>query len=204
MKLSCGIVQDLMPLYEDGVCGEESRAAVEEHLKQCSSCRSLLSDMRSLGEPDHPAQAPEDRAVLKAFRKIRRRWALSLMAALLIVPVVFLSANQIRREGVCFTNIDDIVRAGGYMRALESQDWEKAAAHIDYKKQYNETRALLGMTPEELLPRFISVTIGKREWMATASAAGISPMAWMCSAREKAIRSILPSSFPTARSSIYR
>lgn len=166
MKLSCGIVQDLLPLYEDGLCGEESRAAVEEHLKECSSCRSLLSSMRALEEPDHPAQVSEDRAVLRAFRKIRRRWAVSLMAALLIVPVIFLSANQIRREGVCFTNIDDIVCAGSYMRALESQDHEKAAAHIDYKKQYNETRALLGMTPEELLPRFIPVTIGQREWMA--------------------------------------
>lgn len=166
MRLSCGIVQDLLPLYEDGLCGEESRAAIEEHLRECSSCQSLLSGMRALEEPDHPAQASEDRAVLRAFRKIRRRWAVSLMAALLIVPVIFLSANQIRREGVCFTNIDDIVRAGGYMRALESQDWERAAAHIDYKKQYNETRALLGMTAEELLPRFVPVTIGQREWMA--------------------------------------
>ena len=167
MKLSCGIVQDLLPLYEEGICGEESKAAVEEHLRECPACRGLLSDMRDFGEPELPIQAAaENRAVVKSFRKIRRRWAVSLMAALLIIPGLLLTANQIRREGVCYTNIDEIVTAGGYMRDLESQDWEGASAHIDYERKYNEIKALLGMAAEDFLPRFIPVTIGQREWMA--------------------------------------
>ncbi len=35
----CEIVQDLLPLYHDGVCTEKSRRFVEEHLKTCSTCR---------------------------------------------------------------------------------------------------------------------------------------------------------------------
>lgn len=39
-KLSCEICMDLLPLVQDGIAGEESRKAVEEHLAACSRCRS--------------------------------------------------------------------------------------------------------------------------------------------------------------------
>lgn len=42
MKLDCEIVKDLLPLYSDNVCSEQSRAAVEEHLKECEPCREEL------------------------------------------------------------------------------------------------------------------------------------------------------------------
>ena len=52
--MNCKIVQDLLPLYHDGVCSEESRAAVEEHLAGCESCRQQLTDM------DAPLPAAEE------------------------------------------------------------------------------------------------------------------------------------------------
>ena len=33
MKLPCDIVQDLLPLYEDDLCSQATREAVEEHLR---------------------------------------------------------------------------------------------------------------------------------------------------------------------------
>ena len=44
-RLDHDIVQDLLPLYHDGVCSEKSRAAVEEHLKACETCRAALAAM---------------------------------------------------------------------------------------------------------------------------------------------------------------
>ena len=38
-QLDHDIVQDLLPLYHDGVCSDKSRAAVEEHLQTCQDCR---------------------------------------------------------------------------------------------------------------------------------------------------------------------
>ena len=35
MKLSCEIVQDLLPLFADEVCSEQSRQAVTDHLREC-------------------------------------------------------------------------------------------------------------------------------------------------------------------------
>lgn len=41
--MNCGIIQDLLPLYHDGVCSPESRTEVEEHLKTCPDCRAALA-----------------------------------------------------------------------------------------------------------------------------------------------------------------
>ena len=34
--VDCNIIHDLLPLYADDVCSEESRALVEEHSKSCA------------------------------------------------------------------------------------------------------------------------------------------------------------------------
>ena len=39
MKISCNIIEDLLPLYVDEAASEDSRQLVEEHLKGCPSCR---------------------------------------------------------------------------------------------------------------------------------------------------------------------
>ncbi|MFR3921316.1 MAG: zf-HC2 domain-containing protein [Dysosmobacter welbionis] len=44
-QLDHDIVQDLLPLYHDGVCSDKSRAAVEEHLQTCQDCRKALEEM---------------------------------------------------------------------------------------------------------------------------------------------------------------
>ena len=45
MKYPCPIINDLLPLYADGVCSEESRQAVMEHLKDCACCRKEYEKM---------------------------------------------------------------------------------------------------------------------------------------------------------------
>lgn len=45
MKLSCDVINDLLPLYYDEVCSEETKKIVEEHLKECETCRNLMGKM---------------------------------------------------------------------------------------------------------------------------------------------------------------
>jgi len=45
MKTSCKITKDLLPLYHDEVCSNESRAMVEEHLAECDNCKAELRSM---------------------------------------------------------------------------------------------------------------------------------------------------------------
>ena len=44
--MNCKIIQDLLPLYCDRVCSEESAQLVEEHLADCGDCTALLAELR--------------------------------------------------------------------------------------------------------------------------------------------------------------
>ncbi len=54
-KIPCEIIRDLLPLYQDDICSEKSRNAIEEHIKECESCRTYLKKM----ECEIPIEADE-------------------------------------------------------------------------------------------------------------------------------------------------
>lgn len=55
MKSFCKIIEDLLPLYVDDACSAESRGFVEQHLRDCEYCRTLLDEMRSMKAEEQPA-----------------------------------------------------------------------------------------------------------------------------------------------------
>lgn len=151
MNINCEIVQDLLPLYEEGLCSESSRKAVEAHLKECPNCRSLSEAVEHFPEPEAPEHEEADQAVAKSFRKVRRRWWMSLIAALLVVPMVWICVNQYRGQGLCFTNADEILSARRYAAALAEGDWEKAAELMDYGHLYDEIQEILSWDLEHYI-----------------------------------------------------
>ena len=44
--MDCNVIMDLLPLYVDECCSEESERLVAEHLEACESCRKLYDQMR--------------------------------------------------------------------------------------------------------------------------------------------------------------
>ena len=64
MKKECEMINDLLPLYIDGVCSEESKKLVEEHMKTCDSCRKTAEQMKS-----DLALPMKDSTDVKGFRK---------------------------------------------------------------------------------------------------------------------------------------
>lgn len=46
MKTTCDIIQDLLPLYCDNACSEDSKQAVEAHIEECEQCRNDLLHMQ--------------------------------------------------------------------------------------------------------------------------------------------------------------
>ena len=45
MKYSCHVILDLLPLYHDGVCSEDSKKIVEQHLAECEECREFYENL---------------------------------------------------------------------------------------------------------------------------------------------------------------
>ena len=69
MKLCCNVVEDMLPMYFDGVCSEESAEMVEAHLKDCPRCSRVLSDLQS-------AISVQSAVVddIKPLKEIKKKW----------------------------------------------------------------------------------------------------------------------------------
>ena len=92
MKITCDIISDLLPLYIDEVCTEDTKSAVEEHIGECGKCRDILENM-SL---DNPINIPEKTEVEKAkkpFKKLRRRFTFWLIFGIFCTSVIIFTLN---------------------------------------------------------------------------------------------------------------
>ncbi len=69
MRISCNIIQDLLPLYYDNVCSKESKEMIEEHIKECNDCNHKLEIIKEKMEP-HKIDLNET----KIIKKIASIW----------------------------------------------------------------------------------------------------------------------------------
>lgn len=94
MKYPCSLIQDLLPLYHDGVCSEESRNIIENHLAECSSCKNYY---HSLCEPDEIFAVPQNVELemkkAASFRSIKRRIRTKQILAILFAFIIFAAAG---------------------------------------------------------------------------------------------------------------
>ena len=57
MKITCDVIQDLMPSYVDGLLSEDSKALVEEHMGTCQECRKMFEIMTEEQNREKPSAA---------------------------------------------------------------------------------------------------------------------------------------------------
>ena len=82
MKTNCKIIEDLLPLYADQVCSDESKRLVEEHLEQCDACSTKFNAQKA----EIAVDIEEIEQNLKAkdpFKKIKRVQSYSKVGAVL-------------------------------------------------------------------------------------------------------------------------
>ena len=83
MSKNCDIIKDLLPLYADDVCSDESRKAVEEHINGCSDCKKELEKLRK----NVSISPQKDGDVLK---RIKKRLRIEKLAVGIICTAVLL------------------------------------------------------------------------------------------------------------------
>lgn len=91
MKISCEIIKDLLPLYHDGVCSNDSRTMVDEHLAYCDSCKAELQAMDEV-LPINNAEQNLNEA--EAVKKLSRRWKKGMKKSVLkgiLVTIVIIA-----------------------------------------------------------------------------------------------------------------
>lgn len=89
MKYDCELIQDLLPLYQDGACSQSSKNAVEEHLQECSRCSEVAKNLKNYEVDEFLMK--EKNSVLKTHEKKERRRTLTvgmITAGVLLIPVI--------------------------------------------------------------------------------------------------------------------
>ena len=84
MRITCDVIQDLMPSYVDGILSEDSQALVKEHIEACKECRKMLEIMKE-EQGKEQNQMRSSAATLKKIRKklIIRRVLTAAVAVIL-------------------------------------------------------------------------------------------------------------------------
>lgn len=80
MKISCEIIKDLLPLYLDGVCSNDSKALIEEHLAECDNCKTELQVMTEENLFNHKGENLKE---AEAVKNLSRRWKKGMKKSLL-------------------------------------------------------------------------------------------------------------------------
>lgn len=98
MKLSCDVIQDLLPLYHDGVCSEESSRLVQAHLVECEACGAMLNALQ--GEIEAPYASGDEVKPLEKINKSihrgkRRALCRGMLAAVALILVVALIGSGV-------------------------------------------------------------------------------------------------------------
>lgn len=88
--LPCNVIIDLLPLYNEGGCSEESRQIVEEHLQNCENCRELCGNI-SIPVKEDPPKPSESETFRKISRKLKKSRYSKLISAVLCVFLVGLT-----------------------------------------------------------------------------------------------------------------
>ncbi len=113
MTYPCGIIRDLLPLYIDEVCNEESRQAVKNHISECEKCRSYYETMKSADDfIEKQNDNSEDMKMANSLRNVKskinkkiRNIVLCAVAAVLVFIVGF---NLLFNAAVKDVSLNDV------------------------------------------------------------------------------------------------
>ncbi len=112
MSYPCKLIQDLLPLYYDGVCSVESRKIIEAHLSECAECSRIFEEIRkadSVSIPTAPIHEMQKANSLKKIkRKILRKQILIAAASLVAVAVIWFGISTPLKFSVDVANSENV------------------------------------------------------------------------------------------------
>lgn len=168
--ISCNVIQDLLILYASDECSDDSRDIIENHLETCKECQNALITFK---EPVLPVKEmnldglTRDFKFQKGFKKIRKRWLLSIVSVLLIFPLLgagFMVRNQVKGQGIAFTNLRELYTTRLYLKAVQEGDYEEAFSYLDVNGMYESVTQIEPESFYDWKKDYSKVQIGDEHW----------------------------------------
>lgn len=106
MRNECNIIRDLLPLYAENMVSSDTSDFVEEHLKNCESCRKEYERTKELQPtPEISDAAP----LLKLSRKMKVKKIQTIALTAVFVAALFVSAFAVLDAPIYLPYSDSIV-----------------------------------------------------------------------------------------------
>lgn len=136
MKMSCKIVEDMLPMYHDKVCSEETALLVEEHIRQCCHCEQILFKLRDdiVTKENKIDDSLPLRKIRKSYQKLRLGWLIAIVSILVLVPIAFMYGSHLNTHSgytVEYTKEEALADANEFMSCLTKGDYNKAYSYWD-------------------------------------------------------------------------
>lgn len=114
-KIKCEMIQDILPLYVDGLTSDVTNQEIEEHVAECEVCKAMLNHMREPEIVEEKVNEKEKIDILKVIKKQNRKHvfiSVLIICTLLVVGFfvkIFFIGSDARAESVICTvrKIDD-------------------------------------------------------------------------------------------------
>lgn len=98
MNISCDIIKDLLPLYHDDVCSEDSKIAIEEHLKNCIECQRYFDSINEQvfqNDLDTNTEQVKAKSLRLLKKKIIKKNVIISIISIVCAAIVFLGGSFI-------------------------------------------------------------------------------------------------------------
>ena len=96
----CEVIQDLLPLYIDNICSDESRHMVSEHLDSCNECKKLYQNMTDPVKQDLSESELDSEQAFKAIkRKLHKRSRIMIGITVFVTAIIVLLSTYFIGSG---------------------------------------------------------------------------------------------------------
>ena len=121
----CKVIQDLLPLYIDNICSNESHRMVSEHIENCYECKKLYENMNQAVKQDSIELELDSK---QAFSAINHKWrmknvAVMFVSVVLTAIVFFVGCMVVQNVAVVHDFFFPVTYAD--LRNLPDDEWQR-------------------------------------------------------------------------------
>jgi signal peptidase I len=97
---TCILVKELVPLYRDKATSDQSNQIIEEHLKECDSCKVYFDDMMAeneyLNEIGHCSEEDKNdrESYVKIAKRLKKRRKIIIVSTIASILFIFICINS--------------------------------------------------------------------------------------------------------------
>lgn len=88
MNKNCSVVMDLLPLYVDDICRDETVSFIEEHINECDTCQRELDSLKE-DIAVFPSEKNDIKRIENLSKDIKKRRLDSFFKGLMISSLIF-------------------------------------------------------------------------------------------------------------------